>query len=239
MISSNSEVFKFTRERPEAWLFSCKRVGQQTPKEATSYSGIWSQSDPEFVGKTPAGWSIGRRQRYRMKIVCIVVFSFLFSTVLQAQDAGTNISSGLTTGKYPQPYKRDFSLSSDSGTAPAHSTPSDTVLYNMYGDLREDNPEYNQKSPLWLCAMRVVMNNVVTWASDRYLLNADYARIGSSSWKRNLATGPVSVVRCKQPINHTTPLVPCLSMRYVISQNDWTLIHITSSTNCKGTQLKQ
>jgi hypothetical protein len=126
-----------------------------------------------------------------MKIVCIVVFSFLFSTSLQAQDAGTNISSGLTAGKYRQPYKRDFSLSSGSGTAPAESTPSDNVLYNMYGDLREDNPEYNQKSPLWLCAISVVLNNVVTWASDRYLFNADHARIGPGSWKRNLATGPV------------------------------------------------
>ena len=125
-----------------------------------------------------------------MRIVCMVVFSFLFSTLLQAQDAGTNISSGLTTGKYRQPYKRDFSLSSDSGTAPAQSTPRGTVLYNMYGDLREDNPAYNQKSPLWSCAIRVVLNNVVTWASDRYLINADYARIGPSSWKRNLATAP-------------------------------------------------
>jgi hypothetical protein len=124
-----------------------------------------------------------------MKIVGTVVFSFLFSMLLQAQDAGTNISSGLTTGKNRQPYKRDFSLSSDSGTAPAQSTPSDTVLHNMYGDLRDDNPEYSPKSPLWTCAFRVVMNNVVTWAFDRYVFNADYARISPDTWKRNLKTG--------------------------------------------------
>ena len=125
-----------------------------------------------------------------MKVVCIVVFSFLFATLLHAQDAGTNISSGLTTGKYRQPYKRDLSLSSDPGTAPAQSTPSDTVRYNMYGDLRDDNPGYNPKSPWWSCAIRVVLINAVTWAADRYVINADYARISSGTWSHNLRTGP-------------------------------------------------
>jgi len=110
---------------------------------------------------------------------------------LQAQYAGTNISSGLTFGKYRQPYNRDFSLSSVSGTALAQSTPGDTVLYNMYGDLRDDNPEYNPKSPWWMCAIRVMLTNGVTWTADRYVFNADYARIGPDTWKRNLKTGLV------------------------------------------------
>ncbi len=124
-----------------------------------------------------------------MKMVCIVVLSFLFSTLLQAQYAGTNISPGLATAKYRQPHKRDFSLSSVSGTGLAQSTPSDTVLYNMYGDLRDDNPEYNQKSSLWMCGLRVVVGNGVTWATDRYVFNADYARISPSTWKHNLKMG--------------------------------------------------
>jgi hypothetical protein len=60
----------------------------------------------------------------------------------------------------------------------------------MYGNLREDNPQYNQISPWWMCGVRVVMNNVVTWAFDRYVLDAEWARIGPSTWKRNIATGP-------------------------------------------------
>jgi hypothetical protein len=126
-----------------------------------------------------------------MKIVYIVVFSVLFSTLLQAQTAGTKVSFGLSTGKYRQPYNRDLSLSSDSSSASPQSTPGDTVQYNMYGMLRDDNPEYNQKSPLWSCALRVVLTNGVTWAFDRYVFDADYARISSSTWKHNLKTGPV------------------------------------------------
>jgi len=60
----------------------------------------------------------------------------------------------------------------------------------MYGMLREDNPQYNQKSPWWSCAISVMMNNVVTWVSDRYIFNADFARIGPDSWKRNFTTFP-------------------------------------------------
>jgi hypothetical protein len=66
-----------------------------------------------------------------MRIVCMVVFAFLCSALGQAQDAGTNISSSLTTGKYRQPYKTDLGLSFDSRTALAQSAPSDTVRYNM------------------------------------------------------------------------------------------------------------
>jgi hypothetical protein len=124
-----------------------------------------------------------------MALVRIVVLSFVFSSLLQAQDAGTKIASGLTTGKYRQPYKTEFSLSPYSVTAPARSTSGDTVRYNMYGDLRNDNPEYNQKSPWWLCAIRVVGNNVVTWASDRIIFNADFSYIGPSTWAHNLKTG--------------------------------------------------
>jgi hypothetical protein len=124
-----------------------------------------------------------------MKILCTAVLTFLISTFLQAQDAATNISFGLTTGNYRQPHKGVFSLSSDPVAAPARRTPADTVLHNMYGDLREDNPEYSPKSPWWACAIRVTLNNVFTWASDRYIFNADYARIGSSTWKHNLKTG--------------------------------------------------
>lgn len=117
------------------------------------------------------------------------VASFLFSSLVQAQDAGTNISSGLPTGSYRQPYKTELSLSPHPVASPAWSTSGDTVRHNMYGDLMDDNPAYNQRSPWWLCAIRVVGNNVVTWASDRYIFNWDFARIGINSWAHNLRTG--------------------------------------------------
>jgi hypothetical protein len=124
-----------------------------------------------------------------MTFVRIVVVWFLFPSLVQAQDAGTHISSRVTTGEYRRPYKTEFSLSPYSVTSPAWSTSGDTVRHNMYGDLIEDNPAYIQRSPWWLCAIRVAGNNVVTWAFDRYIFNADFARIGFNSWSHNLKTG--------------------------------------------------
>ena len=119
----------------------------------------------------------------------VVILSFLSVSLVQAQNAGWSMSSGLATGIYRQPYKTELSLSPHSLTSSAWSTPGDTMRHNMYGDLMEDNPAYIQKSPWWLCAVRVVGNNVVTWAFDRYVFNADFARIGFNSWKHNLTTG--------------------------------------------------
>ena len=73
--------------------------------------------------------------------------------------------------------------------APAPVAQVDTPRFNMYGDLREDNPVYNPKSPLWICGVRVVASNILTWASDRIIFNADFARIGPSTWSHNIKTG--------------------------------------------------
>jgi hypothetical protein len=97
-----------------------------------------------------------------MRIVWFIVLTLLLSPLLRAQEAPP---------------------------APVRSSPGDTVRYNMYGDLREDNPAYNPKAPLWSCGVRVVASNVLTWASDRIIFNSDFARISPSTWSHNLKTG--------------------------------------------------
>jgi len=124
-----------------------------------------------------------------MKIPYVVAFALFFSTVLQAQDAGIRISSGLTAGNYMRPYRTDLSLSSDSSTTPLLRVPGDTVQYNMYGNLRDDNPAYNQKSSLPWVIGKVFVGNTVTWAADRYIFNDDWARIGFNSWSSNVKQG--------------------------------------------------
>jgi len=65
----------------------------------------------------------------------------------------------------------------------------DSIKYNMYGDLLDDNPLYEHKSPVWLAALRVTFANVSTWAIDRYVFNYDFARVGMDTWKHNFKTG--------------------------------------------------
>src|SRR5205809_30936 len=57
---------------------------------------------------------------------------------------------------------------------------------NMYGDLLNDDWKYNKIYPAWKPALEVIGINDATWALDRYLMNADYARIDKETWKNNI-----------------------------------------------------
>jgi hypothetical protein len=59
----------------------------------------------------------------------------------------------------------------------------------MYGDLRDDNPLYNEKSSLGMVVFRVTMANVSTFLIDRYIFNYDFSTVGFNSWKHNFQTG--------------------------------------------------
>lgn len=80
-------------------------------------------------------------------------------------------------------------LSDSLGNEPEQSSLIDTTLQNKYGDLLDDDTAYNKRSPLWVPAVEVLSAVTLTWALDRYILNADYARIGFNSWKINLTQG--------------------------------------------------
>jgi hypothetical protein len=80
-------------------------------------------------------------------------------------------------------------LSDSAGNEPAKSALIDTTKQNKYGDLLDDDPEYNKKYPFWIPAAEVFGAVTLTWAMDRYLLNADYARTGIKTWNANLTQG--------------------------------------------------
>ena len=65
----------------------------------------------------------------------------------------------------------------------------DSMKYNMYGDLRNDNPLYNKKSSIAMVALRVSMANLSTFLIDRYIFNYPFSRVGFNSWKYNFKTG--------------------------------------------------
>jgi hypothetical protein len=55
--------------------------------------------------------------------------------------------------------------------------------------LRDDDPEFNKKSPLLVVALRVFSQNLLTWAVDRIVFNYPYSHIGPKTWSHNLKTG--------------------------------------------------
>jgi hypothetical protein len=96
------------------------------------------------------------------------------------------------------PSKKD-TVPSKTDTLPQHTegvstkTPKvsyrDSTVSNIYGDLLDDDPIANPKSPFWVPILGIIASNTATWVIDRYISNEDYARIGFQSWKRNIQVG--------------------------------------------------
>ncbi|MCX6285002.1 MAG: DUF3943 domain-containing protein, partial [Bacteroidetes bacterium] len=80
-------------------------------------------------------------------------------------------------------------LSDSAGNEPLKSKLVDTTMQNKYGDLLDDDTAYNKRYPLWIPSVEVLGALTVTWAADRFILNADYARTGFNTWKYNIETG--------------------------------------------------
>lgn len=63
-------------------------------------------------------------------------------------------------------------------------------LYNMYGDLLDDDPVYNPRYPRWEPAVRVLAANLFSWAVARYVYKFDWAKVSTKDWKNNFKKGP-------------------------------------------------
>ena len=142
-----------------------------------------------------------------MKIIFALIFIIIFSTPYQAQiksvfekEISQNQNSwfNLTTEQTgPEISKKEVNRYSDLVSNPyrilfldtTQTTSPDSMKYNMYGDLLNDNPMYNKKSPVWMVILRVTLSGVSTNLIDHYILNFDFSRVGFNSWKNNLKTG--------------------------------------------------
>ena len=80
-------------------------------------------------------------------------------------------------------------LSDTTGNQPKKSALIDTTVQNKYGDLLDDDTLYNKKYHLFIPLMEVISANAAVWAIDRYGMNADFARIGTETWKYNIKYG--------------------------------------------------
>ena len=192
MTDSSNDISRFTGERPKAWLFSCKHVGQQIPPgEAAT---VQESGSPELTRTDHMAH--GRRSQSNlkgstMKTLCILVIALLCSASVHAQHLkkpDRQPISRLLIGERPQLYSMDSGALSYLDLHLGRDSLKDT-LTNKYGDLRHDKLEFNKKYPLWTVAAKITAANLFTFAIDRYLLNYEFSRVGFNSWKHNLETG--------------------------------------------------
>ena len=147
------------------------------------------------------------RQRFsglKWKFALMALVFFAASIIGGAHAYGRQLSEnndppGPIWHQSPQAYAANFSLSS-------FRTNADSVIGGGSGvmafslqqqpfekpeevPLRDDDPEYNKKSPVWAAGLLVITNNVLVWAVDRFVFNYSWSHIGPTSWKHNFQTG--------------------------------------------------
>ncbi len=86
---------------------------------------------------------------------------------------------------------RKEKLFSDSlGNEPVNAELLDSTRFNKYGDLLNDDPEYNKRQPLWKPALQVLGVNAIFMGYNRYIAKADYGYVSLDTWKTNLKSEP-------------------------------------------------
>jgi hypothetical protein len=134
-----------------------------------------------------------------MKIASILTFLLLFSAFIFGQTVVPQDSTKVaptdtinrSKGNDDKQLKKIKEvkvekLSDSTGNEPNKSVLVDTTKQNKYGDLLHDDTAYNKRYPIWKPSLEVIGALTLTWAIDRFALNADYARTGFATWKYNL-----------------------------------------------------
>ena len=129
-----------------------------------------------------------------MKTLYIITFFLLSSCYLYAQQPvkADTVKPGKGQAKTQLKDIKDRKkeiLKDSTGNEPAKSELVDTTLQNKYGDLLRDDTAYNKRYSLWKPIIEVPAILAFTWYIDRFILNADYARIGMNTWKYNIKNG--------------------------------------------------
>lgn len=129
-----------------------------------------------------------------MKTFFIFGFSLFYSIMLFAQEVP--VKDTIVPGKGdPNKQLKEIKvekkeLFKDSATGqPTKSPLIDTTIKNKYGDLLNDDTAYNKKSHWLRPAAQVLGFNAFLLGFDRYILKADYSRIGFQTWGYNIRKG--------------------------------------------------
>jgi hypothetical protein len=129
----------------------------------------------------------------KLYILLYFVFLILPVKILVAQNPAQDTivpAKGNIEGQLQAIRKRKIAWNTDSaGVEPRKLPGLDTTKYSRYGDLLNDDPEYNRKSKIWRPAAQVVVENTILNIADRSLLKLQFAEVDIHSWSRNLKAG--------------------------------------------------
>jgi hypothetical protein len=141
--------------------------------------------------------------RWTFALTALVCFTAFISGGSHAYGDPSSGSNDPPRPGWPQPpqaqaYAASFCLSSfRTNTGSGNGGGSGPISFSLQQQpfpeapvrLRNDDPEYNKRGPVWAVALRVISADVFIWAVDRFVFNYSWSHIGPTSWKYNLKTG--------------------------------------------------
>jgi len=99
----------------------------------------------------------------------------------------------VSLNSYGQQSPDSLKINNDIGLSPdsiknLHDT-ADKRPRNAYGDLLNDDPNYNRRYSVGLVLARVTSSNVFGWAYSRYVAKEEWAEISIKTWKNSFKYG--------------------------------------------------
>ncbi len=121
------------------------------------------------------------------------------SRVFQENQFGMGLGWSQSSRWYPHSGSKLDTVPSKTDSLPQHTEGVSTVkpkisyrdsaVSNIYGDLLDDDPIANPRSPVWVPILETFGGNVFLWSIDKFVSNEDFSNIGFQSWKRNIKVG--------------------------------------------------
>jgi hypothetical protein len=134
-------------------------------------------------------FSCRSRKLKRSALFCVLFFpcTLLFAQVTPVDTIKPG--KGPAKEQLKQIKTAKNTVTDSAGNQPAKKPYIDTTVRNKYGDLLNDDKEYNKRYPFWKPEVEVIGVNVFTWTMDRFLLNESFSHIGPATWSYNLRKG--------------------------------------------------
>ncbi|MFA6924867.1 MAG: DUF3943 domain-containing protein [Bacteroidales bacterium] len=123
-----------------------------------------------------------------MKKIFFFILSILLPILMQSQSL-KYVNNLINKNSKEQPKFESNDLAYHLNYHENLSYPIQCTSFNRNENLLNDDTLFNKKYSIWKPALEVVGFNALTWAYDRYMLNADYSIISINTWKHNIKTG--------------------------------------------------